>query len=220
LDLKYFVETENLNKIIELRQKFVLKTCGISDFESNPIKSDNLIEVNSNTDGSQFIDQTLASTSKDTNPFQINECNLKLREQYFDIDLKAVNSSKSSIEGSTQVIKPVIINYFGRVIPECQETNRFHIKYETTVEKIGNNSTIVLKFCSDHIKAFNLLLQLMTKNIRLFETYSSNDLNLNNKWAIISDEMKRNGYEEWNAQKCRDSFFGVIARYKQVFNSF
>jgi hypothetical protein len=203
-----------------LRQKFVLKTCGINDFESNPIKSDNLIEVNSNTDGSQFIDQTLASTSKDTNPFRINEYNLKLKDEYLNIGLKTVNSSKPNIEGSTQVTKPVIINYFGHVIPQCQETNRFHIKYETTVEKIENNSTIVLKFCSDDIKAFNLLLQFMTKNIRLFETYSSNDLNLNNKWAIVSEEMKRNGYEEWNPQKCRDSFFGVITRYKQVFNSF
>jgi hypothetical protein len=220
LDLKYFVKTEDLNKIMELRQKFVLKTCGVTDFEPNPSKSNNLLEANSNADSSQFCDQILASTSKDTNPFRINECNFKLGEEYFNSDLKAVNSSKSSIEGSIQVIKPVIINYFGHIIPQCQETNRFHIKYETNVEKIGNNSTIVLKFCSDDIKAFNLLLQLMTKNVRLFETYSSNDLDLNKKWAIISEEMKRNGYEQWNPQKCRDSFFGVITRYKQVFNSF
>jgi hypothetical protein len=59
----------------------------------------------------------------------------------------------------------------------------------------------------------------MIKNISVFEIDSSNEITVNKKWITVSEEMIRNGYSDWVPQKCRDSFFIAINRYKQVLNS-
>ncbi len=163
------------------------------------------------------FNETIESNSKDTNPSQTNQCNHKLREEYFYV--KVENSVNSNIESIADTKKPVIINYFGPHIPHCDESNKYQINYTTTIRKIGNDSTIVLKFSSDNIKTFNILVQIMIKNISVFEIDSSNEITVNKKWTTVSEEMIRNGYSDWVPQKCRDSFFIAINRYKQVLNS-
>jgi hypothetical protein len=109
-------------------------------------------------------------------------------------------------------------NYLCHKFAECdQSLTNYELKYETTVEKIGNNLINVLKFSYNDIKAFSLLVHLMTINIDFFKINSSNDLAMNKKWEIVSDLMIKYNYKEWSPQKCRDSFFGAVHLYKKVF---
>ncbi len=164
------------------------------------------------------FNETIESNSKDTNLFQTNQCNHKLRGEY--IYVRVENSVNSNIESIADANKPLVINYFGPHIPHCDQSNKCQINYMTTIRKIGNDSTIVLKFSSDNIKTFNILVQTMIKSISVFEMDSSNEITENNKWTTVSQQMIRNGYEDWVPQKCRDNFFIAINRYKQVLNSF
>ncbi len=156
---------------------------------------------------------------------------LRVSAQNFLSDKKVENNS--NIETVVKPFKPQFIpnkseestsnskyktNYLCHKLAECdQSLTNYELKYETTVEKIGNNLINVLKFSYNDIKAFSLLVHLMTINIDFFKINSSNDLAMNKKWEIVSDLMIKYNYKEWSPQKCRDSFFGAVHLYKKVF---
>jgi hypothetical protein len=156
---------------------------------------------------------------------------LRVSAQNFLSDKKVENNS--NIETVVKPFKPQFIpnkseestsnskyktNYLCHKFAECdQSLTNYELKYETTVEKIGNNLINVLKFSYNDIKAFSLLVHLMTINIDFFKINSSNDLAMNKKWEIVSDLMIKYNYKEWSPQKCRDSFFGAVHLYKKVF---
>jgi hypothetical protein len=127
--------------------------------------------------------------------------------------------SKSTANKESTSHSKAMTNYLGHNIPKCgHSSTSSQLAFTTTVEKIGNISTIALKYSYDDIKAFEKLVQIMVNNKYHFKTYSSNDLLFHKKWSLVSEAMKRNDYIEWTPQKCRDSFMGSINWYKKVFN--
>jgi len=156
------------------------------------------IERNLNANNTQTNALIYASTSKIPN----NE--------------SVANSVSGDSEVKTSQLK-TITNYFGlknRKLNRSPNSNELY--FDKTVETVGNISTIVLKFSSDEINAYKLLLQVMTRNVFLFQIDSSK-LDLNMTWKILSEEMASNGFKKWNSEKCRDSFIGSIKLYRKVF---
>jgi len=128
-----------------------------------------------------------------------------------------VANSICSNSKETAIHSQEMTNCFGpKILKSGLNHNSYELYYEITVEKIANNSYITLKLSSVLISEFKLLLQIMTPNIYLFEIKSSNSLEPNSFWIIVSNEMISKGCAKWKPQKCRDNYFCSINLYKKV----
>ncbi len=186
---------------------------------------------NENNTNTKFLELNKFSVHNINDKTNSTSTQLRVSAQNFLSNKKVENNS--NIETVAKPFKPQFIpneseqftnhtkhitNYLGHKFAQFDQSfTNYELKYETTVEKIGNNLINVLKFSYNDIKAFSLLVHLMTINVDFFKINSSNVLTLNKKWEIVSDLMIKYSYKEWSPQKCRDSFFGAIHLYKEVF---
>ncbi len=187
---------------------------------SNTIKT-NFCEINNfNTDNKEVI---CVEPKPNHNYNYDNHCikrvgnTLSNETTVNSFEPQLVANSICSNSKETAIHSQEITNCFGpKILKSGLNNNSYELYYETTVEKIGNNSYITLKLSSVFIKEFKLLLQIMTPNIYLFEIKSSNSLEPNSFWIIVSNEMISKGCTKWKPQKCRDTYFCSINLYKKV----
>jgi len=198
------------------------KTC--FDTNSKPVQTLNHI-CSKYSEFDNYINNETVSVS--TKP-QNNNQKVLIKEEVDKSlgDQSVINSIKSELVAnsncgygeSTYSESNSITNYLGLNNLKCGHlSTSSQLAFEVRVEKIGNISTIALKYSSDDIKAFKKLLQIMAINRYRFQMNPSNDFTLNDKWITVSNEMIRNGFKDWKPQKCRDSFMGSVNWYKKVF---
>jgi hypothetical protein len=108
-----------------------------------------------------------------------------------------------------------VINNFG---PNINKNVRKSTKlsFDTTVEKIGNNSYIALKFSLEELKTFEFMIRIITSKIEIFKLKISNCLEPDGFWSVVSNEVIRKGYNKWTPKKCRNSYSNSIDLYKEV----
>jgi hypothetical protein len=59
-------------------------------------------------------------------------------------------------------------------------------------------------------------LQIIISNINLLRSKSSNTLEPNSCWVVVSNQMIGMGHKEWEPSKCRAIYYTSITLYKKV----
>jgi hypothetical protein len=108
-----------------------------------------------------------------------------------------------------------VINNFG---PNINKSFRKSSKlsFDTTVEKIGNNFYIALKFSFEELKTFKFMLRIITSEIQISKLKKTDCSEPYSFWTVVSNEMIRNGYETWTPKKCRNSYSNSVDLYTEV----
>ncbi len=226
IDVLSICSTEESLKSIPSLSSSLNKSFNLIDLNSKSVNASNTIktnffEVNNfNTDNKQMI----CVSPKPNHNYNYDNYSIKRAGNAMTTQ-SIVNSFESQLVANsicsnskeTAIHSQEMTNCFGpKILKSGLNDNSYELYYETTVDKIANNSYIALKFSSVFIKEFKLLLQIMTPNIYLFEIKSSNSLEPNSFWIIVSNEMINKGCAKWKPQKCRDNYFGSINLYKKV----
>ncbi len=111
-------------------------------------------------------------------------------------------------------LEQVINNFTPNINKSVRKSSK--LSFETTVEKIGNNSYIALKFSFEELKAFEFMLRIITSKIQIFKLKISDCLKPNSIWSHVSNEMIRNEYKQWIPKKCRNGYLNSIDLYTEV----
>jgi hypothetical protein len=159
--------------------------------DSNAIKT-NFCEINNfNTDNKEVI---CVEPKLNHNYNYDNHC-IKRVENTLSNET-TVNSFKpqlvaNSISSNSEELS---VNFFSRNLITI-ESNK--LSYKRTVIKVDNISYIALTLSSEEINAFKLLLQIIISNINLLRSKSSNTLEPNSCWVVVSNQIIRMGHKEW-----------------------
>ncbi len=201
-------KSESLKSMTSSNISFDLSPKPVND--SNAIKT-NFCEINNfNTDNKEVI---CVEPKPNHNYNYDNYCIKRVGNTLSNET--TVNSFKpqlvaNSISSNSEELS---VNFFSRNLITI-ESNK--LSYKRTVIKVDNISYIALTLSSEEINAFKLLLQIIISNINLLRSKSSNTLEPNSCWVVVSNQMIGMGHKEWEPSKCRAIYYTSITLYKKV----